>query len=177
MVWNHGLVSATALAGTLLGYIKRRRWKIIICFFVASSVIFALSLIYLVPTLTQFQSSQQNDQEYYFWHTPLFIPFYLGILVVGFPIAIFKFVQLLKHKPLSPIDKLSIATIASTAVMIPMWADRWLQYCTIPLALLILSQASTSSGNTKKIWYTMIILFYFINGTFALSVRLLLQRI
>jgi hypothetical protein len=173
IVWNHGIVSLSALGGSLLSCIKRHEWKILTVFLVGSSLILALSLIYLIPALTQFSSTVPNDQVYYFWHLPLFVPFYLGFLMIGFPIAFYKLYFWVKRKSISAVDKLCLLTVASMSVMIPVWADRWIQYCSIPLALLILSRVNSSGLFEKKLWYIVIILFYFANGTFALSIRLL----
>ncbi len=174
MVWNHGFVSLAALGGTLLGHLKRHRWKTIIIFLLSTAFIIGMSIYYLSSALTIFQGETQNAQEYNFWHLPLFTPFYLGFLIVGFPIAVYKIFLWLKKKPVSQLDKVCLASLASMAIMIPMWADRWLQYSTIPLALLMLSQISQTKGNVRKLWYAIIVLFYFANGTFALSIRLLL---
>jgi hypothetical protein len=175
MVWNHGLASLSALGGTLLGYLQRRDWKVIIAFLIGSSVILALTLVYLIPTLSHFQSATVNTQEWDFWHLPLFVPFYLGFLIIGFPIAIYRTFQwTTNRKYVSAIDKLSLLTIASTAIMIPIWADRWIQYASIPLALLLLSQVNSAGQKARMLWFMAIIFFYFANGTFALSIRLLI---
>ena len=174
MIWNHGIVSLSALGGTLLGYVRKRDWNITFAFLLGSGLMLALTFAYLVPALNQFSSSAQNDQEYAFWHLPLFVPFYLGFLIVGFPIAFYQASNWIRKRFVSSVDKLALLTVLSTSIMIPVWPDRWIQYCTIPLSLLILSQIYRSKSTARFFWFIAIILFYFINGTFALSIRLLL---
>ena len=158
MVWNHGLVSISAIGGSLLLLLKQRNYKWFAAWLSGSLVIITISFYYIVSGLQNCGGRVDTDQEYLFWHSATFIPEYLGLLTVGFAVAIYFVYRYVKHLELSAVSKLSLLTIATTAVMIPMWADRWLQYCTIPLVLLILEQAHVSGKRVQLLLKATIIL-------------------
>lgn len=158
MVWNHGLVSLAALGGALLAQIKRRRWKVLLVFLLGSSFILGVSAVYLYSGLGNYGARVDTNQEYLFWHDSYFVPEYAGLLSLGFVVGGWMIYQRIKGKPLSAVSKLALLTIASTAVMIPVWADRWLQYCSIPLALLILEGAHEANWKVQLLLKAAIIL-------------------
>jgi hypothetical protein len=161
MIWNHGFVSISAISGTLLRKLREKQYKTILSITLGASAILILSLYFLLTGLKFYGGNIDTNQEFAFWHNPLFIPLYLMLPTIGFPIAIYKVYQWYKTRTIKPLVSISILTILTLAIMIPVWADRWIQYCTIPLSILILEQTSISKRNTRLIVYTLISIFSF----------------
>lgn len=160
MVWNHGIVSLSALGGTLLLKLKRHDWRTLTVVALGSSFILAISAWYILGGLGNYGPRVDTNQELYFWSNPLFVPLYLRFLIVGFPIAAYQLVRSFRGTPLTELSKLCLLSIGSLAVMIPMWADRWLQYSTIPLALLTLEYINSQKLG-RRFWLEMMVVVFF----------------
>jgi hypothetical protein len=159
MVWNHGLVSISAIGGSLIEQLRRGERRLFVAWAFGSGFILFASFYFLLSGLSGYGGAVDTNQEYWFWHSISFSFEYLGLLIVGFAIAVYYVYRYVKHLELSAVSKLALLTIVSTAVMIPMWADRWLQYCTIPLALLILEQAHVAGPRWQLLLKGSIIMF------------------
>ena len=149
MVWNHGVVAVSALGGVLLAQLRWRRWRLFAGWLIGAFPVIAVSLLFLVSGLRSYGAAVDTDQEYLFWHSITFVPEYLGLLTAGFVVGGFVVYKFLRGQVVSAASKLAVLTVLSAAVMVPMWADRWLQYSTIPLALLILEQAHLSGPKVQ----------------------------
>lgn len=162
MVWNHGLVALSALGGVLARKLWQREWRTIILFLLGCGFILALSFAYLPSALQGYGSGFCTNQEIAFWNRPAtFFMNYVGLLTAGFAVILYRLIMWLRGVKPSSLSLISMATIASTAIMIPVWADRWVQFSTVPLALLILeSYAGTKSYN--RFAYASLIILYFV---------------
>jgi len=91
-----------------------------------------------------------TNQEILFWATPFFFTvYYCGLPSLGFPLLPYLLTQ---WRTLSPIHKTMIVTVFSMSLMLIPWADRFLQFAMIPLAVLIVSYTSRLHGIPRWIW-------------------------
>lgn len=130
--------------------------KIILVGLAAIIPVLAVSLYYIQGAFkmwfTLAGANNSNPQQTLFWVQPLiFIPFYSGLTLFGF-------IFLLKHHKSSFESLLSWGLIGSM-IMIPFWADRWLQYVTIPLSCLV--GLGFKNASNKKLAVALPILFMF----------------
>jgi len=161
MVWNHGLVALSALGGILTQKLWRREWRVLALFLLGSSAIIALSLAYLPSALQGYSSEFCTEQEKAFWLRPAqFFVSYVGLLTAGFAVAGYRLLKWARGVKPSSLSLLSMATVASTAIMIPMWADRWIQFSTVPLALLMLEAFAEMKPVNKFVFGVCVILFF-----------------
>ena len=128
-VYSHGLASLAVNGGSILYKAKKRTILIII---LASVPIVAVSLIYLVPMLSKWVGVPVSSQARMFlsdW--PAFTFSYLGALSLALPIVVW---QVIKWKTQTLLTKLSLVTLVSSLLLIPIWYDRYYHYAAIPLA-------------------------------------------
>jgi hypothetical protein len=134
-IYSHGLASLANIYGIALKLLREQKWrKTIIAGLIGTTPIILLSLYYIEGAFQKWftlaGANNSNPQQTMFWVNPLFfIPFYSGVTLFGF-VFMFK-----RHK--SYFESLLCWGILASAIMIPFWADRWLQYITIPLSCLV----------------------------------------
>jgi hypothetical protein len=140
-VYNHGIMAVTNVWGWLPIMLKQKhRWLTTVLIIIAiSSPILILTGLYFEGGWNMWATTapQENPQEVLFWTNPSWIPFYAGITLIGF---IFL-ATAIKHRIKTGAFKTELEAylvygFIGNLVMLPMWADRWLQYSTIPLACL-----------------------------------------
>jgi hypothetical protein len=105
-----------------------------------------------------------NPQQVLFWTDASFIPYYLGAAIMGFPF-------LLKRSK-SEFEKLLFWGLIGSLIMIPFWADRWLHYASLPLAMVLgLGITELKSQRLKMILVLTIltILIVYVSSYFAFS--------
>lgn len=170
-IWNHGVICLSTLGGLLLTKFKQKQYRAVLGVAVFSAPIIFVSLCSLPIALTA--SSGLSNFTNYMWATPaIFWVLTVRLLTFGFPIMFYRIYQYTKGKPLSKVSKFSIITIVVGAVMLPFWADRWVQYCSIPLALLMLEAFQDLLGARKAIWFSAVA-FAFLYMYFGLWLLLL----
>lgn len=135
MVYNHG--AAAAAATYTLPLHKLKQPKLLAATILIILPIAALTLYYFSGALTTWSGHDENLQEPLIWSSPLtFIPKYAGATLLGF-IAAAAIIPQWKKTDL--FDRTLILMLAGLTIMIPLWADRFLQYAAIPLAALAAS--------------------------------------
>ncbi len=154
VLYNHGIMGVSVLGGLFLYKLYRREWKTILMIFLISLPITLASLPYIPSALNNFGGKINTDQQRAFLANPLLFTWeYMGqSLVVGFPIILFGYVvaawKVLKRN-LDEIDKVSIFTLGSMLLTTFFQQDRFLQYSTIPLAILLANHVSQSKDRTS----------------------------
>jgi len=134
-IYSHSFAALSNILGVALKLLREQKWrKTILAGLLLILPIVIVSFYYVQGAFhkwfTLAGANQSNLQQTLFWTQPLiFIPFYSGLTLFGF-------VFLLKrHK--NYFETLLCYGILGSMIMIPFWADRWLQYITIPLSCLV----------------------------------------
>lgn len=161
-IYNHSLPSLILNGGILL---KNWTWKRAAIIILASLPIIALSAIYLAPMLGKWVGTPASPQARQFLtNFPAFTFNYLGALLIGLPITAY---EVYKWKALNPLAKYSVLTVVTSLLLLPVWYDRYYQYVSIPLAILIGDFMLTRKG---KIWIALLAyMAFFIVFFFALK--------
>lgn len=158
-IYNHGMMAIPTYWGWLPKILKQKTWhKTLIITTLFSLPILALTAYYFSGGWSMWATTApiENPQETLFWTYPPWIPFYAGLSLIGY----LFFIKTIKHNGWKLYIKgkteletyLSLGLIGNLA-MLPMWADRWLQYSTIPCALLIGMEISRWHG--KKLYIAL----------------------
>lgn len=133
LVWNHGVAALSNLWTLFLYGFKRRKWwqTFMITALLVAPILF-FSVFYSQGALSTWSGHTETWQEYLVFQAPIImIPFYAGASLMGY---IFIGLGLWKWKQLSDVEKTLIISFVGLTVMIPLWADRFMQYATIPLS-------------------------------------------
>ncbi len=128
--YSHGLASLAVNGGQIL-YGRNKRTLLIVT--LASLPIVLISIFYIVPMFSKWAGVPVSSQARMFltdW--PAFTFSYLGALSLALPIVIY---QVYKWKTQTLLTKLSLVTLASSLLLLPIWYDRYYHYASIPLAL------------------------------------------
>ncbi len=141
-IYNHGLAALTNVIGFAVKKLREKTWrKTILAATLITLPILILSAYYFTGAYSMWSSFRptENPQETLFWTMPWpWIPYYSGLTLFGFAFLLLKskteFETLLKYG------------IIGNLIMLPFWADRWLQYSSIPLAMLMGIGASRWHG-------------------------------
>jgi hypothetical protein len=133
-IYSHGIASLSNIYGVAIKLLREKQWrKTIIAGLIGTLPVILLSIYYIQGAFHKWFTiagvNNSNPQQTMFWTNPIFIPFYSGITLFGF-IYLFK-----KHK--NYFESLLWYGILASTIMIPFWADRWLQYISIPLSCII----------------------------------------
>ena len=169
-IYSHGLAAYSSIYGLALKLLREQKWrKTIIAGLIATLPIILISFYYVQGAFhkwfTLAGANQSNPQQTLFWTQPLiFIPFYSGLTLFGF-IFLLK-----RHK--GYFESLLTWGIVASAIMIPFWADRWLQYITIPLSCLV--GLGLKDASKTKVYVALLILgsiafiytYYWLNISF-----------
>lgn len=127
--YSHGLASLAVNGGQIL-YGRNKRTILIVT--LACLPIVLISLFYVVPMFSKWVGVPVSSQARMFltdW--PAFTFSYLGALSLGLPVV---FWQIKEWKTQTLLTKLSIVTLASSLLLLPIWYDRYYHYAAIPLA-------------------------------------------
>jgi hypothetical protein len=158
-VYSHSIAALSNIYGFSLKLFKENKynWRKTILVGVAAIVpVLAVSIYYIQGAFkmwfTLAGANNSNPQQTLFWVQPLaFIPFYSGLTLLGF-MFLFK-----RRK--SDFESLLSWGLVWSMIMIPFWADRWLQYAAIPLSCLVGLGLKDASAN--KLLVVLPILFMF----------------
>jgi hypothetical protein len=152
--YSHGLASLAVNGGQLL-YGRNKRTILIVTF--ACLPIVLISIFYIVPMFTKWAGVPASSQARMFltdW--PAFTFSYLGALSLGLPVV---FWQIKEWKTQILLAKLSIITLASSLLLLPIWYDRYYHYATIPLAF-CLGDFAVSHKKLAMVIMAFIIYFF-----------------
>lgn len=134
MAYNHGAAAASTFYALPLLHKNKR---LLIATILVILPIAALTLYYFSGAIQTWSAHDENLQEPLFWSSPLtFIPKYAGATLLGIIGVIFT---LKNYKKAPQFDKSLSFMVLGLTIMIPLWADRFLQYAAIPLAALAAS--------------------------------------
>lgn len=147
-IYNHGVYAVSILLGPTLYRLKQKSWrKTVLAALIVSAPILALTGYYFGNGLEMWATLQpvENPQETLFWTNPAWIPFYSGLTLIG--------VMFLFAKSKSELETIFKYGFVANLIMLPIWADRWLQYSAIPLACLVGLNISRWHG--KKLYVAL----------------------
>lgn len=149
-VYNHGFAALANIWGIAVKKLREKTWrKTIVVTVIAILPIIILSLYYFGGAMRQWATytPTENPQEALFWTYPPWIPFYAGLSLMGWFFMFFK--------PKTELETLLRYGLVGNLIMLPFWADRWLQYSSIPLAMLVGLNVARWHG--KKLYATLAI--------------------
>jgi hypothetical protein len=139
-IYNHGIMALMNIWGWAAKFFKERKtWLTAVAMTLAvSSPILILTAIYFGGGWAMWATTKpaENPQEVLFWTNPSWIPFYAGITIIGFVFLAINIIKYFRHQPISVLEQYLVIGIIGNTPMLYLWADRWLQYLTIPLAAL-----------------------------------------
>jgi hypothetical protein len=148
--YNHSLLSLATLSGVLLKQLKQKKW--VAAYTICIAPLLAVTIYYLVTAkgfVNQFGVGQG------FWSDPLFLLTYVRLPTIGLGIAIYLSYLLLKKQYVHPLSKLCILSLITSAILIPFAVDRYFQFATIPLTLLIVDGYLRIKDKLAKAWFFM----------------------
>jgi len=153
-IYSHGPAAFSNIYGLAANRLRQKSWrKTILLTLLIVFPVLAISAWYITGALNFWghQTATSNPQELAFWQTPLnFIPNYMGATMIGIPF--------LFRRGKTGFESLLTWGVAGSLLMLPLWADRWLQYISIPLAML----AGVGISRMSKLKQTLIIVVLFI---------------
>ena len=156
-VYNHSFASLAMNGGELLFKGKK---KTILIVALGSLPMMVVSLWFLPSMLSTWVGVPVNSQARLFLSDfPMFTVAYLGSLFVGLPVM---FYQVTQWKKLCFLSQLSMVTLASALVMLPVWYDRYYHYAAIPLAL-ILGEFAVAHKKLRIVLVAVIVGFVVMN--------------
>lgn len=132
-IYGHGFAALSGIFGIAVRKMREPQWRktlLLATLIILPMIIIGLYYIGGAWTKWATMSPSENPQEVLFWTKPWpWIPFYSGITLFGW-LFIFK------RNKTEP-EKLLTWTLIGNLLMLPLWADRWLQYSVIPLTMLM----------------------------------------
>lgn len=135
-IYSHGFAALSNMWGIGLKLFKQKQWRkpLILTVLVVLPIII-MSFYYFDGAMKQWATytPTENPQEALFWTYPPWIPYYAGITLMGFAFLIRNIIR----KDESELENLLKWSIFGNLIMLPFWADRWLQYSAIPLSMLV----------------------------------------
>lgn len=128
MVWSHGLAAVSSLFGVFVLKFREKVWRKSLVFVgLVVSPVLVLSLVFFGGALKSWGggSALGDLQEMLFWTHPFpWVLFYCGLTLLGVPF--------LFRRNKSVLEILFVWSFVGNLVMLPFWADCWLQYSAIP---------------------------------------------
>jgi len=129
-VYGHGLAALSNVVGLALVKWQQPNWRRALTVgLIAIIPVLVVSALYVDGAFSKWGGAglTENPQEVLFWTDPSFIPYYMGATVFGVPF-LFK-------RGKSELLKLALWGLVGNLIMLPLWADRWLHYVSLPLAI------------------------------------------
>jgi hypothetical protein len=145
-VYGHGIPAIGNLYGLFLKQI-RKHWRTV----TLASIAVLPVLIIAVNHFYGFSNTWGNLKEAYAI-TPQYLIFYGGLNFMGL-LFLFK-----RRK--SGLESLLSCGVVASMIMIPLWADRWMQYASIPLSCLVGSGLALYDFKKDKGLLIMLVLVY-----------------
>jgi energy-converting hydrogenase Eha subunit C len=148
--YNHGLLNLAMFAGVLLTKLKQKRW--ITKYILLISSLLIVTLYYLLTNTT---GSTQFGVDQGFWHDPYYLITYVRLPTLGFIATIPLLYSVIKKRQINPLTKLALLSLASSSFLILFAADRYMQYATIPLTLLLVDSYLRIKDKLIRAWLFM----------------------
>ena len=159
-VFSHGVAALSMFVGWVVVKfrVKCWRWPLIVGVLLVLPVL-VMSVFYVGGAFVKWGGApvNENPQEVLFWSDPSFVPYYMGAGLLAVPF--------LFRKNKSLLEWLAVYGLVGNLVMLPLWADRWLHYVSLPLAIVggvglaELPQEITVFGRCfSKLWIVFILL-------------------
>lgn len=160
MIYTHGVVGICLLGGIWIKALKKRKWLYIILPIILSLPVILPTLPYMVTGWNRMSGGAENDQERGFWSNPLFFTLsYLRFPFAGFFGAVYLVYEWRKgrrheNNEVVELQKIAILTLLATSIMIYPWADRFVQFSSIPLSMILATQFSASKK--RNTWFRVV---------------------
>jgi len=136
IIYNHGLVATAFIGGLAILSILEKHKTQLLQIGISSLPILATSFLFLIPAMQTWGPLTDTPQERAFFANPyVFTLMFLNVLTIGFFLAVYF--SLFKRKQLTQLQKISILTLLSLFIMLPLWVDRWIGYVAMPLSFLL----------------------------------------
>jgi uncharacterized membrane protein len=134
LAWNHGVAALSGVWTLLLSKLKKN-FKITLATILAVSPIVLLTLVYFGGAMSTWSGHTDTYQETLLFANPAYmIPVYCGASLVGW---LFVFRNLKNWGEQPKLNRALVLSVLGLTVLIPFWADRFLQYAAIPLCCLV----------------------------------------
>lgn len=169
MVYTHGLYSIAVLGGMVLLLLWKREWKTVGALALVTLPILIITGIWLTSGVGNWMRGFATEPERALFRIPIqFTILYIGGLAFVLPLMFYKLVYWKKQTSL---EQLSLATFLSMMVMVVPVPDRFLQYASIPLA--IIASLSLARFREKKYIVPIVIAvfcwFYYVQWMILLT--------
>jgi len=133
IAYTHGIAGiANVWILPLYGVFKGNWKRSFIKLSIVLAPIILITLVYLGGAVGKWGGSYDTYQEYLVFTKPQeMIPYYSGMCLIGW---VFLAYNLTRWNRLNELEKTLSLSLIGLTIMIPFWADRFLQYATITLA-------------------------------------------
>jgi hypothetical protein len=152
-IYSHGVAALGVIYGLAVNKLRDKQWrKTIITATILITPIIIVSLIYAQGAIHKW-TTPTGTQADLFWKQPLiFIPTYSGATLTG---LLFLF-----RRNKTELESLVTWGFIGSLIMLPLWPDRFLQYASLPLAILAGLGIARTKG-LKQVLAIGFILFLF----------------
>lgn len=158
LAYIHG-VAGLANTWTLIlyGFVKGNWKRTFIKLAIILAPIILTTLAYLGGALAKWGGVMDTYQEYLIFTQPeIMIPYYSGMCLIGW---VFLIHNLTRWNTLTELEKTLSLSLIGLTIMIPFWADRFLQYATITLACLS-ALGLAKHKNAEQVVLPLIVIMY-----------------
>jgi hypothetical protein len=145
--YNHGLLNLAMFSGVLLTKLKQKKW--ITKYLLAILPLLLITIYYLVTNRT---GTAQFGADQGFWSDPYYLITYVRLPTLGFIATIPLLYLVIKKRQINLLTKLALISLASSSFLIIFAADRYMQYATIPLTLLIIDSYLRIKDKLIRAW-------------------------
>jgi hypothetical protein len=150
LVYTHGIAALSMVYSLVAVKLVNRAWtKTVLVTVLLSSPIVIVSLVYAGGALSKWGGGDASAQERLFWAMPqFFIPLYSGASLAAVPLIGYVAASWRRR---SSYQKMLVLTVLGSLPMLALWPDRWLQYNTIPFALLVADMTVEAKVSEKAL--------------------------
>jgi hypothetical protein len=150
LVYTHGIAALSMVYSLVAVKLVNRAWtKTVLVTALLCSPIVVVSLVYAAGAWGKWSGLDASAQEPLFWAMPqFFIPLYSGATLAAIPLIGYVAASWRRR---SSYQKMLVLTVLGSLPMLALWPDRWLQYCTIPFALLVADMIVAAKVSEKAL--------------------------
>lgn len=158
VTYTHGIAGLANLWTLMIyGFLKKHWTKTFIKLTIVLSPILLSTILYVGGAMSKWGGMFDTYQEYLIFTEPFtMIPYYSGMTLIGWIYLLYNLATWSKRDML---EKTLCLSLIGLTIMIPLWADRFLQYSTLTLACLSAIGLAKSS-KAQKIVLPLIVLMY-----------------
>jgi len=155
IAYTHGIAgAANTWLPVLYKYFNRRKFKTFIATIATLAPLIVVTAVYFGGALDKWGGHMDTYQEYLVFTKPhTMIPYYAGMSLIGW---VFVAYTLLKWGEASSLQKTVSLSLLGLTVMIPFWADRFLQYAIIGLSIM----AGQGIAKYRRMFYILVPLLF-----------------